>query len=86
MMRDGEVFRSLPLDFYHIFGLGDRVARQCGIGLGDYRPQSRRIRLTEIVEMMLSARDVGGFPPPIAVDGRCYMRVAGHSCCGEIEG
>lgn len=43
------------------------------------------MRLTEIVERMLSERDVGGFPPPIAIDGQGYMRVAGHSCCGEID-
>ena len=62
-----------------------RRVSQRGIGLGDGRSQIRRVGLTEIVEMMLSARDVGGFPPPIATNGEGYMRVAQHSCCGEIE-
>jgi len=62
-----EVFGRLPLDFYHIFSLGGkRCALVSGVGRGDCRPESRRIRLTEIVERILSASDVGGFPPPIA--------------------
>lgn len=49
-----------------------RRISQCGIGLGDCQSESKRIRLTEIVERMLSARDVGGVPPPIARGSRLY--------------
>ena len=73
----GKVFCRLPLDFYHIFSLGGQVARfgQCGVGRGDRWPEGRRTRLTEIVEMILSARDVGGFPPPIGLYAGGWTRL-----------
>ena len=55
---------------------------QRGAGRGGRRQENGRTRLTEIVESMLSVREVGGVPPPIA-GGRGYMRVAGRSCCGR---
>ena len=48
-------------------------------------PESWRIELTEIVERILSASDVGGFPPPMA---RWLGLYAGGSAqqLREIEG
>jgi hypothetical protein len=43
------------------------------------------MRLTEIVESVLSSSEVGGVPPPMTGWSRFCMRVAGHSYCGEIE-
>lgn len=80
MVADCEVIRGVCLDFYHILSL--RVVWcfcKRGVELGGYQPESRKIRLTETVEMMLFARLSGGSPPPITVDGRSYMRVAGRS-------
>ena len=47
-----------------VWGQVRRISR-CGVGDGDGQPENRRIRLTEIVERILSAREVGGFPPPM---------------------
>lgn len=47
-----------------VWGQARRIS-QCGVGRSNRWPESRRTRLTEIVERMLSAREVGGFPPPM---------------------
>jgi hypothetical protein len=85
MVGGGEVFRRLPLDFYHIFGLGGWGQRisQCGMGMGDYRPESGGVGLTEIVERMLSVRDVGGFPPPMAIGGQVICGWLGTAAAGD---